>query len=1452
MLPLHACASSSRPKATTTRAGTVYPRLNLFFSARRARAFPQPLPIVHSNLTNSYRDTRILAFACGPTFAAGVCLLSALVLPAVAMDVAAAPSWESGPLPVKSNSLPASSVAFSANAGSASTEGSSTSGKMPEEVYWLGHLAIQPPVRRLPAWERVPTVAKSQLFPGTIMKRVTVPNFDATSPCSLQAKAEVRGQTDAVKAWRMKLLHRPWDGLKQHKGFTGEPLSEAAVTSMRMQARVHVANYMLGKATTAKLRAYESEYRIVPAKRTLVVNEASESERMMPGNKLPLYIEIRPLLEKAEEDGVAQVDMAKASFAHSTAILQELKHNPRKHLAAHGVPDLSSITDHTEPTSPHVMSPPRTTAEAKSPTKRDAIPSSPLQDSCKRLKAAKVDLVPATSPKAEPSPTKSASVPSTPLRELFATPKLTATHSLYSPVLGINNVADDQRPENALFTPAYKVASSSFLVGQPESSPMKPSFTSTNNLPYSAATTPQPTNTRPGNAFRVPSFLDSSSFDSPAQEAEIEHPSPSKFARPIAPTPSKWNRTESPSTPLPETPSATNAHLRADTASVAAASTPSVDCSAYNANSSVDLTNFDFGPYSLIFAACTAQTGSDAQEAKRIKDLHSRRRRQSEPLYKNTYKVQKRRSSASPQKLAQKAALAFSNDSIFSSPAPASKEVNLSTTSGTGLTNQEQLTPRASAPLHTENTPVTNEPTTATLFSTTPSIQISPAAEQTAPVATENGHTTAEHPGIFNIDVRQNPDIFGTHAVNQLAQMAEACCDGHAKVVISQENGRLIVRFKLPTEYASMFPPSQGSDESHFTTSPSAISSSPRIRFDRPQQSHGRSQARVSDLGISLGPNTRLRSPSKTRATFSSPTRPTRSSPLKLPPITQSPTEPSPATRQSGLWKRMSAQADQDATLIISDFAVSPTKAASSSPYVSVAESPLSVKGFSHPESPDLSILGTPTMSGIGVVDRNTPEHRRFSMLHAPLEGTPLVFTPDARLSAASEVTPSPYPMTPTFTQNLVTPSATSEEPELPSIEAADATSQPSPVPTASNSPSQAVNTPKSTSIPISHTSATPAETALKTDSFQTPPPIDAVESTTPTSSPPLNLSFTPVNRRTPRRTFAEVSPEVESEAEKNESESTTHLKIEEVPSAPIIAASPAAQKLSVVDDDSPGREYMREFIKRSKPRRLSTLENGSPVAQPAERLPLGAKSPNTASPQKAKRKLKEDSQSPLKKSIEPAPKRTRRTLKTPKRKDAMEIDELAAPEAATLAADGTDEADAHDDVDMEDGAMTRRSSRLRVLGKTTTANSKSAIPTPIKLNRPGTRRGAAGPVLNSSVRNEQQDLMHQTRLNTRRNKGNAEYPAQVLARRSQELQEEEVEEKMTEQSKATKDRKSVIWREPLEAHQEKSKKGKTAAKTAPQGSGITKPRKTAASQKSEGVEPRPQRMTRSRTRSQA
>lgn len=67
------------------------------------------------------------------------------------------------------------------------------------------------------------------------------------------------------------------------------------------------------------------------------------------------YVHMMPILDKAADEDVDEIDVATASIAETSAIMREMRRNPRQRLAIYGVPELSDIMDMTEPESPTLI-----------------------------------------------------------------------------------------------------------------------------------------------------------------------------------------------------------------------------------------------------------------------------------------------------------------------------------------------------------------------------------------------------------------------------------------------------------------------------------------------------------------------------------------------------------------------------------------------------------------------------------------------------------------------------------------------------------------------------------------------------------------------------------------------------------------------------------------------------------------------------------------------------------------------------------------------------------------------------------------------------------------------------------------------------------------------------------------------------------------------------------------
>ncbi|KAK7421500.1 hypothetical protein QQX98_002199 [Neonectria punicea] len=1332
-----------------------------------------------------------------------------------------APKWGLGLMPKNTNLVDPSFVTYFPTCDSTEISNADAA-----TVSWKDYLAAPFPRTQVPGWSRVPIHPHpSTSIVGLVMKRVGHTNRRSVvlaKAAALAVKAADNPEVDEEEARRIRRRTLHYVPVPGDRSFNGGPDSHAEMAADIMQAKVDVVNnFMLYSSETAaedKKQARENHYvRVTPAKR-YVDSDVTEIYEPMGGNTFQIYNEILPIIIRATKKGLDVVDFNTASIAEASAIMRDIRKNPRRHLAANGVPDLSDIADMTEPESPHTIRPPKLKAESRSPQKRIARLTSPIKNGFQRLTNSIVKLVPGSGPKAEPSPTKSSSTPSTPL-------KLSPT------------------PTKATITPSGN------------SSPLsRPSL-----LAPDMSTEDSPS--RPGRTFRAPSYADSSSFTNQtgstaffADESSPAKPSPSKFTRPVAPTPSRWNRAEPTTpqafTPMPShwTPSQTDSPI--GLASLIPPSTPQMPKCTFNIETPNNA-EFRFGDVSPSFNSISWMNPDvQASEPRRIHNVNAARRRQSEPLLRKHLKTQARRKSSSPRKVRFQDDDTFCDNTSLASILPSARntsevdvtETDTPQTDAPGTDALNTKTPNTDTPDNVATTEIpstritgenalmaNDEPTTKVATKPSAELTIKPtelvtdnddkaedkaeSIQQTPKIAVTSADdhlvpAPSVEQGVLNIDMRQNPNIFAAQPsspIHQLAQMAEDRCEGHAKVVVTQDNGRLFVRFKLPNEFAYLFPSTQGFDESRFTTSPSAISSSPRITFNTRQPSY---QARPnSSPGLTQLSSEGL---SGTFPAFPRPSFQTRpgTSPASSHSSFYAQSNMSPATPR---FADTPTYAADDQTLVVNW---------SLNSYGSVQDTPMRQS----PSSVDL--FQTPDITGIGRI-RDTPAGQ-----------TPGFRTPELPFNGTFYGSPPTFTgNTPTSTQNL-SPIKGTPMHRL----------QKTPIKRAgTNTPTAAVPSLRANVTP------TPVRSTLPN-----------VTGGTPSAPTPLT-SFTPVNK-TPLCQVTTLSDSTSNTIEK-----TTPVNTAPAMTTPVAndSTAPASTRQETFDE-SPGRAYMRDFIKRS--RQSSTTETGSPVAPASKRQPLVAKSHNTPSPLK-KRKLEKDeeAQSPLEKAKEPkepleakepATKRVRRTAKVSKKADPISDN---VPVGLGLLAEADKMGANGDEKEEESGPTTRRSSRLRT--QTGGSGSKSSIPTAIKLNRSGAGR-AGGAILNSTVKSDQQELTAQTRSNTRKNRGASEYPAQVLARVAGSPQNEESDGSEAPSSTSSKEGKSVGWKEPLESVQEESKPkggkaGKAVAKTKPtQGkTGIAKPKATSQSKRTAKLAenlgmvangtPRPQRMTRSRTRSQ-
>ncbi|WKT45104.1 hypothetical protein QSH57_009957 [Fusarium oxysporum f. sp. vasinfectum] len=679
----------------------------------------------------------------------------------------------------------------------------------------FGNFAFKQSLTRPPAWERVPT--HSLAAPSSnrqIMRRVTVSNERQPA-----APFIMFPNVSAIPVPTLGVVNNL---IETHSGHTREDMEAvnrgiAQIVPLKRVARL---------ISTDLVDTDSSPVSLVPAR----------------GNRLKLYNDMLLKIQAANRSGKESVDLGTASIADVSTALRNSRRDPRKRLAAIGEPDLSVIMDEDEPESPTVVHEPVLFPESRSPSKRLArlLTSKAIKKGVLRLSGGFTKLLPGSPSKTPGSPSKSKRA-SSPLSQRS------------SPIYGSAAVKDNMSTESVADSP-----------------------------------------TRPGRTFRVPSECDSSSFeDTGLPETPNKASSPvMNYTRPIAPTPSQWNRPE-PSTPAtpaaqiapfnPVTPQQTDSPI--GLAALLPAILPPSTPQPQGCTLEVPSVSFEFGKLSPFRSSNSWMLPSPlATEPNRIKTGNQARRRRSEPLLRKFLDTQARRLSASPQKVQFQQEAIFNDDisiaSLFDitneSPAKVAAIDAADETSGLDSTTSLPNEPAAdSAAEHTlpldttmeeivanEADPIeTAKPTeggsglgyasvlTENLWlrdlnsspapahsdrrDEQPSTMQPPTTVAVSPVT----QTLASEEGVVNIDVRENPDIFGTQIssppapapIQNLSHMADDACNGHAKVVITEENGRLFVRFKLSARYAHMFPASQGFNDS-LSFSPSVDISTPRPR----------------------------------------------------------------------------------------------------------------------------------------------------------------------------------------------------------------------------------------------------------------------------------------------------------------------------------------------------------------------------------------------------------------------------------------------------------------------------------------------------------------------------------------------------------------------------------------------------------------------------------------------
>lgn len=311
---------------------------------------------------------------------------------------------------------------------------------------------------------------------------------------------------------------------------------------------------------------------------------------------------------------------------------------------------------------------------------------------------------------------------------------------------------------------------------------------------------------------------------------------------------------------------------------------------------------------------------------------------------------------------------------------------------------------------------------------------------------------------------------------------------------------------------------------------------------------------------------------------------------------------------------------------------------------------------------------------------------------------------------------------------------------------------------------------------------------------------------------------------------FDEAEPAVESVVEKAPTPTTrssfTAVNVVEDLAATLVEPVPTPAKAQEYDYDSPGRDYMREFIKRSKPKRaLSATETGSPMPVATRRQALQAKSPNTDSPGSNKRKISGDTEiaeeTPSKKNKSTsspikAKTPTKSPAKSPRRSPAAPV--AASPEPIETGGEGKwlsvaaeDDVDEDDDLDEEDFGLAPPENDTLVLSPTRRSSRIRNQERPVRTPRPAPVKLDPGDQDNDVLGRTPAQITRITRKNTNANMNNAMHAKHVVARLGRQR---DIGDEVKPVKKTKTDDRVVGWLSPIASFQEISaRKTKTTKK---------------------------------------
>lgn len=1074
--------------------------------------------------------------------------------------------------------------------------------------------------------------------------------------------------------------------------------------------------------------------------------------------------------------------------------LQTTSHSTRKHLAAAGVTDLSTITDATEPDTTYDFNPPNNRATSLSTADRKA-----------RL-------------------------------------------SVFMPTFG-KSLPLPERPTSATNSTASSIVQHSAKL----------------NLSHTTPTAASPLKKAGTYGFDYNATIDDDSTI--ASVDPLENPT-TPTQRPDPPTPSRWNR----ATPITPTQAAANqsalhtpgnddldlSALLREGGHVANQTTPT---SWNKMQTAKDVTS------SLSFADTTKDPSELIAKNELLSPVKLSNRRRSEPLLQSVLKdraTHTSRASFSPQKF-------FAGDDRFddtNSTNHVSPARTQRSSIGSSFVGGDFTRPLGS------------------FFTNRPGPSPVKVALPTSPAR-------------YEINCAENPDIFGkktpvpkqaysqleehtpsqdqvtspsrspvmTPAVNKavtdLVTLATNYCESEAKVFVTQEEGRLKVRFKLPAKYASLFPGNQGTESSTFS-SELEMNDSPAIRFPPPPVRKPVSPERMSPARRALARTT--------------PRQPLKGSPLRniaasfMPPKTTASEQANaqmtdndvtpgqnttfysfPATGTPPMALDFATATERRAQLNLNSF----TSSMATPTQQGVLDS--AQQAFTPAFTPTFGDDETLIMPGFDSSNQSTAmRHSTTQAEESPADASLLentsILTPTAQLQReALEAPGSAIPSELDFSPSFATPTVGNIGFTLSVADASAGHSRMSihaPQDTPSQLRSELAFEPSFATPTIgnldanttqSHGSAGHSEQAVDTTSEvprddkieQAPaaPSRTTPQATKASTSTPIKSSFTPVNKPASQRkevTAANSKASTPKSATHKKTSTPSHNKPSatkastrnsanensETEAAPEQAHAISATATTGDQHYEDDRKFLLRFMEGAKPKkpRSSTTESGSPIPSNTARQPLGIKSPN-ASPSPRKRKSEdeeEETESPMKKKVKktdkPAPKAPKRPAKGAKKTTMPEVDPYEiVDEDMPLAVPA-------EKIQQD---LKRSSTRIRARAAESPA-PKSSLPQPtIKFkSRSGAGIDNKTTGLHTKDRSEQARLAHQTSHNTRKNKFDSGSVEATLARVSEEARSGFEDEKSDSGLKSSKGSKNVSWNDAcLEEYEPTPKKGKAAPK---------------------------------------